>query len=353
MESLTSTPDGASLEQPENQPTVFSFIFWKHAAIDVPAAAERLGNCDVVVLELIGQNNEAERLRSEELCTAFLSADATAEQKETIRQQFRSIFGHPTVYDDLMEHLAGTGKQMRFMDLLANDPAYELFLEALKNDRVTHMAVNSDKLANWELRGILSQNATFAAAENQSREAAMQQTLMQYAHDMDYTGKRIGVLMGAVHTAVQHMLRRYVQTERHFIHVGEGLIRYPSERAHFPYDRELMRRYRFRPEKAAPDELLDRHLLQILFTRHDVFFMDEDEEDYEEAIPGAIEAVQARHVRHLTAEEVREVLEEIDEIKAEPEPHPNYRHNAILEVLLETADVIKERISRSRKTGTD
>jgi hypothetical protein len=216
----------------EERPPTFSFIFWKPDPHNVPEVAEQLGSCDVVVLEAVGLESAAERAWAEQLCTAYLAPEHSDGQREVLRRGFGSFLGaKPALYYvTLLDRLSGTGKQVRFVDLLADEPEYKLFTGAEESAEQLQQAMVDDTKTNTALREQLTECAKDFALANMARVVSVQRVLQGYLSEPALTNARVGVVLSAAQTPVQHALRENAQTERHFVDVGTSLQRHPWER---------------------------------------------------------------------------------------------------------------------------
>lgn len=172
----------------------------------------------------------------------------------------------------------------------------------------------ADHEPNDDLKDRLVAYMKGVANSSAKREEVMAQQLATMQDDEENEGKKIGVVIGAIHTPVHHMVNRQVSTERVF--VDDSNPAGPREQYRYDPSGQAIRQFRFRPDAELDSAFLDRELVRQIFYTYNFSGEDEFSEEYSRGCRG--QEVDEKIVARMSDDEVEELLDNIDAIKKRP-----------------------------------
>jgi hypothetical protein len=238
-------------------------IEWQHIPENGELTANLAADCDVLAVELVAEN-EYIRRKIDAAATTIMSSNATPRR---LRKAERYLQDRNDSIWSVVAHLKGTDKRLVTIDisgkkypfLPSNSQEYTDAQAFLAGPNEFERAVEAGRQSS-EVKPIIATWAKAYAASNAYRENHQIAQVEALAEEYRGTNVKIGVLVGAVHTATGHELARRYPTERVFaVQRGENFGK--RERMHYSLDAQLVRQQRFSPEKHVPEKLLNKLII--------------------------------------------------------------------------------------------
>jgi hypothetical protein len=285
----------------------YKFNFSLHSEENAPEIAVSLSDCDIIAVESTGDTVERREQR-EALFTQLLS-DAvpheTLEQASAVLAQ-----GGEGFMGKLLENLAGSNKKIVLIDMSAEEPDAHVLEEMDRADGALFKGI-ADNVSNDALKELLveSMRATAYASKKREELVVRQLSAMQ---DGEGKGKKIGVVMGAVHTPVYHDLSKTFPVEREFTDARDN--DHLTTRASYEHTAQLMRQLRFNPEKELDEALVNRTLVEEIYYAYK-FYSSEDVSEVHDSNHRA-RKIQKEITDKMSDDDINAFLEELDQVKA-------------------------------------
>lgn len=293
----------------ENEDVSYKFLFVNHTPENAPDIAKQLTDCDVIAFEAVGDTGDR-RGRLETVFTQLLDEQLP----EETRQGTLEMLGEDYFIGAVLDELAGTNKQVKLIDISESDEkAMALDKISSAREKEFYKAI-ADHEPNDDLKDRLVAYMKGVANSSAKREEVMAQQLAAMQDAEENEGKKIGVVIGAIHTPVHHMVNRQASTERVF--VDDSNPAGPRERYRYDPSVQAIRQFRFRPDAELDPAFLDRELVKQIFYTYNFSEEDEFSEAYSRGRRG--QEVDEKIVSRMSDDEVEELLGNIDAIKKRP-----------------------------------
>lgn len=286
--------------------TPYKFNFSLHSEENTPEIAASLADCDIIAVESTGDT--VERRKQREVLFTQLLSDAvpheTLEQASTVLAK-----GGEGFMGKLLENLAGSNKKVVLIDMSAEEPDAHVLDEMDRADRALFKGI-ADNLSNDTLKELLVESMKATAYSSRKREELVVRQLSAM-QDKENEGKKIGVVMGAVHTPVYHDLSKAFSVEREFTDARDDGS---SARASYGHTAQMMRQLRFNPEKELDESLVNRTLVEEIYYAYKFY----SSEDVSEVHDGNHRArkIQKEITDKMSDDDVNVFLAELDRVKA-------------------------------------
>jgi hypothetical protein len=273
----------------------YKFIFCTHSPENSSAIAEELKDCDIVAIETVGLKPE-ERTQLEETYTQEISSSAT----EPSEEKFFSTGGR--FLDGIVAELKQSDKKVVLIDIDEDSSEYQLTQTAY--GQFDH-SLRFRNIPSNQLKKLLVDAIQAYSEASRTRESVVAKQLADLQND--HKAKKVGVVVGSVHTAPQHMLERSgSSTERVFVDTNGG----GAEKAHFSYDDQALRQLSLKPDVPLKPSLIDRVLLEKMYSLYTENTFSDSYEHFKE-----MDRIHVEVLESMSDKEVDEALQKIDEIK--------------------------------------
>jgi len=289
----------------------YKFVFCLHAPENSHAIAEALQDCDVLAFEATGGSPE-ERLNRETIYTGLLSSRLPEDARQEVLEALMKGDENDAFMAGILKDLAMTDKRVVLVDIEENSPNYHLLKKMEATDYKYRTAIAKNAL-NDELKILLVENIKAWADASHTRENLV---VSQLEEVQEQEATKVGVVMGAVHTPVQHELARSgYDTDRVFVDTNsKGNI---GEKAHYSYLNQAMRQLRLQPDSQLESSFVDRTLLSDMYYTY--AFSQEDKDKDGQSV-GYIqehmsEKIQTEVIEAMSDVEVSNFLQKIDDLK--------------------------------------
>ena len=265
-----------------------------HTAENLEAIATALDGCDTVALECFGGNNKDV---FQDQLNALASYSVLSADKAALKEGMGEGARHILVL--LAERLEG--KKIVLIDL---DDGHEGMRIADNTDRLFEDFVSAleGNFPNGEVRAAMLRALKADAALSVVREAHMAKQLRKLGEDNP--GKKIGVVLGAVHTSVSHQISRDFPIERTFVN-GSETPPHPIEIKRYRYGEEIERQYNLLKREKLTPTLIDRALLEAFFEERGFATSDHLGEG----------SVRTRVLENMSDEEVSDALVQVERVR--------------------------------------
>jgi hypothetical protein len=313
-----------------------SFLFCYHSLGNAEMFASQLPDTNVLALEAA-----SDQLGWERPMNVFLSNTSSEAEKSAAWGQIDQI---PLRYMlPIAQELKGSGKEIRLIDLPLSSATTALQLRATQKAEVTVHRALAGHASNETLRQAITQLHTTIVSGFPARKETILDQIRQLEQECAQKGKSLGVVLGALHTDIQHTFaKERHQTSRSFaLHHGVSPLQPEAgpARVRYSYDDERMRQMLFKPGADDP-ALLDRIVLQRHFVHYGFFDMQQfpPSMDYlPDNVKHAYDTTQAELLAHMPDKAVRSVLTELDEVKRNNQLDDFDKTDSIRKILRRTA----------------
>lgn len=204
----------AAAAGPQPEDTQFKFVFCDHVAANAHRIAEKLEDCDVIAFEAVGPDAEL-RSNYAETLSAYVSKGADAALRKEIEVwATKQCDENDDAWDiEILKYFLKSDKKVELIDIGSDDPEHDTDVRARKAD--DGLAEGIMRYAPLkELVSLQEQALVTEANSFKAREAVDVRQLERLASK--YPGMRIGVLPGAVHTAIFHDIAKKFSATRTF-----------------------------------------------------------------------------------------------------------------------------------------
>ena len=330
------TPESKALPGPE-----YKFVLWAHHEDNFEAAAEQVKDCDILALEFVGQTPEhRERLRAN--FELLLNPDTDNYQRDMVLNVVLKGAHHGGFYTDLISQLPRRGQRVVLIDVPSSPESDDYWRQVQQADR-TAKAMTSEMRSVSDQKDAILYYAQILGTLNAYREECMVSQLRDLGEAPDNQGKKIGVLIGAVHSAVYRELAKIHPTER--AHIVDASDSMDGTHIRYAHHRQLMRHFALTPERTLPDGLLDRVVLDYHLGRFHEQYIPPVNASVGQQIEFEHKA-QDEYVDKLTNDEVAELISEINAIKTNPSLDSDTMGSEIMRILHSRDAVTRERPRR-------
>lgn len=269
------------------------FLYVNHTPEDVPEIVAALAEKDVVLLEFITPKQD--RLRKEKGFNQIMSSDYDG------NLAVKSANGDPDFGSDLIEQLRASGKEIKLIDVDADDPTFVDLKNAALDAQKEILGMIRESAPLSDLRASYKSCLVIESEKDRYREKVVADQLASIFKTMQENGdhRKVGVIQGATHTSSWTTLRsdEALTTTRQFIGT-EGLN--PQNKVLFAYFEQMIRELVRNPDHNPSDEMVNRALLEFYAGK---------------LLPEASHATEPREwIQHLSDQEVTDALIKIAEL---------------------------------------
>lgn len=315
----TGPPEAATHDEEQGSGPEYRFILCEHVIDNARKVSTHLTDCDIIAMESINDSGASRQVEEASL-TAVISSRMPPEARDSRLYNNPLLRLHEQWEYEILYPLAGTDKKVVLLDVTKEDVEYGFIEVDDEAGKAMRDGFRSLTTPVGELRQLVVREATTLADSFRVRESYVVRQLRELGDKNP--GKRIGVVVGAMHTPEYHAIRRAHKAERVFVGV-QGLS--PRERAHFTYLQQAVRFLNIRSGARLDEVLVDRMVLAVIYH----MFSDI-----------GIDSVETDITSRMTPEELRGVLYQIDKIKtAKPrmfkKPNAQFMGGEIAKVLRE------------------
>lgn len=203
------TPQEVEFSYELDHDTQTKLVFCDH----VPENAERIANevidCDVVAIELVGGDEESREYYSD-LATRLIGRNVS----ETDLDEASEVLRKGSTDAAILEQLRGTDKKIVYIDVEQTHDAYPAQAEASEL-----IAAYDDKIRQLVPVDTLRDGLLYAMERQSSASRQREMYMVEQIQTLQeqYSDKKVGVILGAIHTPVRHMLRSDQPVEAAFV----------------------------------------------------------------------------------------------------------------------------------------
>ncbi|HMH70391.1 MAG TPA: hypothetical protein VK502_03245 [Candidatus Saccharimonadales bacterium] len=284
----------------------YKFNFSLHSEENAPEIAASLFDCDIIAIESTGDTTERRKQRE----VVFTQSLSDAVPRDILEQVSAVLAkGGEGFTGKLLENLAGSNKKVVLIDMSADEPDAHVLDEMDKADEALFKGI-AENLSNDTLKTRLVESMKATAHASMKREELVVRQLTAMQDIDEIGGKKIGVVMGAVHTPVYHDLSKVFSVEREFTDARDSSS---SARASYGHTAQMMRQLRLTPEKELDESLVNRTLVEEMYYAFKFY----SSEDISEVHDGDHRArkIQKEITDKMSDEGVEAFLTELDLIK--------------------------------------